>query len=136
MQVVRTQSPTSNRQSTINMKLHFSQFKVYKDTKKLITDIFKITRRFENGYWSLQDQINRSVISIALNIAEGSAKSSDRDFNRYILNALGSATELSAAIDIAKDLKIISASDYEHLSENIIQIIKQLGGFSKYLKNN
>ena len=116
------------------MKLHFTQFKVYQDTKKLIVEVFRLTRTFDRSCWSLADQINRGVISIALNIAEGSAKSSDKDFNRYILNALGSATELLAAIDITRELKFIDATSRDNLSKRTTEVIQQLGGFSKYLK--
>ena len=118
------------------MKLSYKEFKVYQDTKILIAKIFRATRQFGNGYYFLADQINRAVLSIALNIAEGSAKTSNKDFNRYIQNALGSATELSAAIEIAYDLKLIGEADYRELEIVNQSVLKQLGGFSKFLKKN
>jgi len=118
------------------MKLHFKEFKVYKDTKQLIVRVFGLTRKFPREYYYLSDQVNRSALSIALNIAEGSAKSSDKDFNRYILNSLGSATELVAAIEIAGDLGLINSIELTTLISQIEEVIKQLGGFSKYLKKD
>jgi len=116
------------------MRLKYHEFKVYKDIKECIGIVFQITRSFDSDYFSLKDQINRSAISMALNVAEGSAKSSDKDFNRYVLNSLGSATELSAALDIAHDLKLIESNKHMMIQDKIDEIIKQLGGFSKYLK--
>jgi four helix bundle protein len=118
------------------MKLYFREFKVYKDAKSLVTRIFQLTRKFPREFYYLSDQINRSALSIVLNIAEGSAKGSDKDFNRYVKNSLGSATELSAALEIAEDLKLLDRERYLILDEQIQEIIKQLGGFSKYLSNH
>ena len=115
------------------MKTSFREFKVYKDAKTLVTDIFRLTRQFPREFYYLSDQINRSALSIVLNIAEGSAKGSDKDFNRYVKNSLGSATELSAALEIAENLRLIDAKPYTVLDARIQEVIKQLGGFSKYL---
>ena len=115
------------------MKMHFREFKVYQDAKALVARTFGVTRKFPRDFYYLTDQINRSALSIVLNIAEGSAKGSDKDFNRYIKNSLGSATELSAAFEIAEDLELVTKEKYKLLDTQIQEIIKQLGGFSKYL---
>ena len=116
--------------------MKYNQFKVYKDSKDLVVRIFRLTRKFDREYFYLSDQINRSALSIILNIAEGSAKSSNKDFNRYILNALGSATELSAALEIARDLRLVDEKIFNETNSCLLEIIKQLGGFSKFLKEN
>ena len=113
--------------------MNFREFKVYQDAKGLVVEIFQTTRKFSRDFYYLSDQANRSALSIILNIAEGSAKGSDKDFNRYIKNSLGSAAELSAALEIAKDLKLIDEEKYATVDGKIKEIIKQLGGFSKYL---
>lgn len=109
---------------------------MYKDAKALVARIFQLTRKFPREFYYLSDQINRSALSIVLNIAEGSAKGSDKDFNRYIKNSLGSATELLAAFEVAEDLKLLDKEQRLMLDEQIQEIIKQLGGFSKYLSNH
>ncbi len=115
------------------MKGNFREFKVYRDAKDLVIKVFQLTRKFPKEFYYLSDQINRSALSVVLNIAEGSAKGSDKDFNRYIKNSLGSATELSSALEITEDLKLIDEKEYSLLDTQIQEIIKQLGGFSKYL---
>ena len=116
--------------------MKYNEFKVYKDSKNLVVKVFKLTRTFSREYHYLSDQINRSALSIILNISEGSAKSSNKDFNRYILNALGSATELSAALEVAKDLILVDEKTFQEIYDHLSEIIKQLGGFSKFLKEN
>ena len=80
--------------------------------------------------------MNRAILSVVLNIAEGSAKNSRKDFNRYIKNSLGSATELMAALDIAKDFGLGVDKEHHEIEKLLSEIIKQLGGFSKFLEKD
>jgi four helix bundle protein len=75
----------------------FLEFPVYQQAKEFHKDIRESTKLFPREYRSLIDQMNRSSLSVCLNIAEGSAKRSDKDFNRYLENALGSMNETVAA---------------------------------------
>ena len=109
---------------------------MYKDAKTLVVQTFRLTRKFLREFRYLSDQMNRSALSILLNIAEGSAKGSDKDFNRYIKNSLGSATELYAAFEVAEELRLITEEEYKAVEIQIREVIKQLGGFSKYLSRN
>lgn len=85
----------------------FLEFPVYKDGKDLYKRIILITRKFPREHWELADQLRRAVLSVCLNIAEGSAKYSDKDFKRFIENALGSINESLACLDIALDNALI-----------------------------
>ena len=114
----------------------FKNFQVYKDSKTLVAVIFKLTRKFSRDFYYLSDQMNRSCLSIVLNIAEGSAKSSKRDFNRFIQNSLGSTSELSAALEIAKEFNLVTNAELSKAGNLLTVIGKQLGGFSKFLNNN
>ncbi len=72
---------------------------------------------------------------MCLNIAEGSAKYSDKDFKRFIENALGSINESFACLDIAKDHKLIKQNEFNELQLEAESITKQLGGLSKKLRS-
>lgn len=114
----------------------FLKFKVYKDAKLFYREIVKITKKFPRQYWNLGDQMRRSSLSVILNIAEGSGKSSDKDFNRYLDNSLGSINETAAGIDVASDENLISDKQRSILFNDAKQIADQLGGFSKKLKSS
>ena len=73
-------------------------------------------------------------MSVPLNIAEGSAKSSDKDFARYLQNSLGSINEVVACLDISLEEKLINKTQFQKLSEESEIIAKQLGSFIKKLK--
>ena len=115
-------------------KFRFLKFKVYQDSKKFYHDIVVITAKFPRPYWELVDQLRRSALSVILNLAEGSAKKSDKEFNRFIKISLGSINECVAGIDVAYGEKLITELNYSALISRASEIANQLGGFSKSLK--
>ena len=115
------------------MAFRFLKFKVYQDAKKLHNKVVLITNKYPREFFYLKDQIRRSTLSIILQIAEGSAKRSDRDFNRYVEISLGSANETAAALDVSFENKLISEAEYGELFSLTEEITNQLGGLSKKL---
>ena len=116
------------------MAFRFRNFKVYQEAKFLHKEIVILTNKFPRQYWYLIDQLRRSSLSIILNIAEGSSKQSDKDFNRYIAIALGSVDETAASLEIALDLELISLEQFKEFESRLEILSRQLGGFSKFLK--
>ena len=58
--------------------MYYKDMEVWKESIKLVTDIYKITETYpQSELFGLTNQIRRSVISIPSNIAEGSVKHSD-----------------------------------------------------------
>ena len=80
--------------------------------------------------------MRRSSLSVILNIAEGAGKDSDKEFNRYLNNSLGSINETAAGIDVSSDARLISETERNSLLEEAKNIANQLGGFSKRLKSS
>jgi len=119
----------------MTITFRFFEFKVYKDAKKFYKTIVIVTRQFPRQYWELGDQLRRCALSVCLNIAEGSGKNSDKEFNRYLDNALGSINEAAAGTDISFEANLISALQKNSLLSEARQIADQLGGFSKKLKS-
>ena len=66
---------------------------------QLAVQFYKTTRelRAPNG---LRDQLGRAASSVALNLAEGSAKTSAKDRLRFYEIALGSVRECEAVMDL------------------------------------
>ena len=113
----------------------FLDFPVYLEAKKFYRGIILLTKNFPREYWELADQMRRSALSVCLNIAEGSAKRSDKDFNRYLTNSLGSINETVAGLDISQNESLIKKELFERFVTQSEMIAKQLGGFSKKLNN-
>ena len=112
----------------------FKQFEVYKDAKKLRKLAQSLLQKFPSSERNaLKDQINRSCLSVVLNIAEGSAKSSDREFARFLETSVASVNEVVAGFDLACDDGIISHEELMQVEKLAESIAKQLGGFRKML---
>src|SRR3989344_2673988 len=91
----------------------FSEWPLYKLAKEIASVVFGLTKIFpQNFRYDLGSQLNRSVISIVLYIAEGSGKGSDRDFTRFLNIATGSINETFAGLDLARDNGLISKGDF------------------------
>ena len=118
------------------MTLRYRNFKVYQDAIELHQLIVKITKEFPKEFDYLKNQIRRAALSVILNIAEGSAKNSDKDFNRYLGNSLGSINETMAGCEVALKENLISQEIFNKIEKKAVNIGNQLGGFSKRLKNS
>lgn len=81
----------------------------------------------------LRNQLVRSVMSIQSNIAEGSAKQSDREFARYVRIAMGSATETENHLLLAGDYGAIEKSTADALKKEVKDVRKMLTGLVKKL---
>jgi len=113
-------------------KFRFLEWEVYRDVKKLVSLVLVITKELPREYrFEPGSQIIRSAFSVALNIAEGSGKTSDKELNRFLEIALGSAYETLAAIDILKENGFVSEEKYKEVYNKIYSICNQLGGFKK-----
>ncbi len=113
----------------------FLDFPVYRDSKEFYSLSIVITKSFPRMYWELGDQWRRAALSIILNISEGSAKYSDKDFHRYIEIALGSVSECAACVDVADNQGLLMKERREETMGMLDSMAKQLGGLSKKLRS-
>ncbi len=70
--------------------------------------------------------MRRSSVSLPSNITEGSGRSSDNEFKRFLEIAYGSLYELQTQLIISKKLSFISDPLATELDEEIIEIQKMI----------
>lgn len=104
--------------------------------KKLIKEVYFFTKNFPaSEIYGLTNQLRRAVISVSLNIAEGSSKKSFTDFNRYVRIAIGSLVEVNCALEISIELGYLKTEDYEKIKLDVQPLYFKLVSLSKYLTN-
>ena len=80
---------------------------VWKQAIDLAAEVYQITERFPaKEAYGLISQINRSVVSVVSNIAEGAGRNSGKEFDYFLEIALGSLFELETQLIIGNRLAI------------------------------
>ena len=88
---------------------NFKKLNIWVNAMSLVKDIYLLTSNFpKEEKFGLISQINRCSISIPSNIAEGSSRSSNKEFSHFIKIALGSLFELETQIILSSDFKMIN----------------------------
>jgi four helix bundle protein len=75
----------------------------------------------------LRDQIRRSAISIASNLAEGDERETDKESIRFFYIAKGSLAELRTQVQIAHEIGYFKRELYETLENECIELGRMIG---------
>jgi four helix bundle protein len=112
---------------------HFQKLDVYKRSKELVKDVYRMMSGFPTyERYALCDQLRRSVISVPSNIAEGMGRWSPKEQMHHIEYAFGSLAEVLSQMDIACDLGYVSEDDMMIIMNHYYSISRMLSG----LKNS
>ena len=105
----------------------FEKLRVWIAARQLTVEIYSATRSFPRSeIYGLTSQINRAAISVAANLAEGSARTSRKDQAHFSQIAYGSLMELACLLILAVDLGFLSATKESALREQIESVSRQL----------
>ena len=98
---------------------------------------YKISRKFliEEKY-GLVSQIKKAAVSIPSNIEERSSRFSEKDNDRFLEIALGSAFELETQLIIIERLEIVNSTELVNLIDEIKAIQKILTGLMQKLNRS
>ncbi|MEK7237167.1 MAG: four helix bundle protein [Nitrospirota bacterium] len=85
------------------MVFRFETLEIWQMAKEYATRVYAVTAKFpRHEDYGLKSQLNRAVNSIVLNIAEGTAKNSNKAFDYHLEIALGSTFEVGAVAFLAR----------------------------------
>jgi four helix bundle protein len=107
----------------------FKDLIVWQNAKELAVTIYRITsenKAFERDF-GLRDQMRRSSVSVASNIAEGDERDTDKESVRFFYIAKGSLGELRTQIEIAYSIEYLTTDVFEALDSNCKQLGKMIG---------
>jgi len=111
----------------------FKNILAWQKADDLVVEIYAITTNFpKEEVYSLVSQMRRSAISVAANIAEGSSRSTSKDYLHFLNIAKSSLTELNYYLHLANRLSYLDQAKYEELYEKQDEAAKLLYGLIKY----
>lgn len=102
----------------------FEDLLVWQERMNLAEIIYKQMNNCKD--YGLKDQIQRAVVSIPSNIAEGFDRQSNKEFIRYLYIAKGSTSEVRTQLYICQRLNYLSEKEVNSLIENTKKISSML----------
>ncbi len=115
----------------MSIKTH-KELNVWKLSIALVTDIYQFSRKLpKHEQFGLISQVQRAAVSVPVNIAEGSARNSTKEYIRFLYISLGSCSELDTLMIIATN---IYQEDTGYLRQQIETISKMLVAMIAALK--
>ena len=116
---------------------NYRDLKVWERAHHLTLNMYKLTSGFPKvEMYALTSQIRRAAASIGANLAEGCGRRTEGEFGRFILIAMGSASELDYHLLLAHDLRLIPNSDYDRHQSDLTEIRRMLTSLFLKLKAN
>jgi len=112
----------------------FRELKVWQLSIELSVLVYTLTESFpKHELYGMTSQMRRAAVSMASNIAEGSARGTRKDFRQFVLIAKGSVCELQTQLIIAQRLKYALPERFAVAEQQAQEVAQMLSGLAKYL---
>jgi four helix bundle protein len=113
---------------------NFKQLKIWQKGFDIAVESFKLTSGFpKQEIYGISSQITKAAVSIPSNIAEGSSRSSEKDYNRFLEISLGSSFELETQLLIAEAINYGDSNLRTTILKNVDEEQKMLMSFMNTL---
>jgi four helix bundle protein len=107
---------------------------VWQKAINLAKEIYEITENFPaREIYGITNQLRRSAVSVASNIAEGQARHSKKEFKYFLGISLGSLAELETLLTIALEINYLSKMNFSNLLTSTDEITRMIKGLLKYI---
>ena len=107
----------------------FEKFEVWQLGIDFADRVYAVTARFPiEERFGLTSQMRRASVSISSNIAEGSSRSSDADFSRFVEIGQRSLMETVSQSHIAKRQNFLLTEDFQDLYDRAERLSRMLSG--------
>lgn len=113
----------------------YKELAVWKKAMSLNTSVYQITDSFPSKeQFGLTNQIRRSSVSVASNIAEGAGRNTNGEFKQFLGIAVGSLFELETQLLISQKVGYSKENEIKNLIDSIDEIHKMSFGLKSSLK--
>ena len=118
------------------MMADFKQLHVWQEAQDFANKIYDITLDFPpSEQYSLSSQLRRAAVSISANIAEGTGRSSQKDYRHFLYNARGSNKEVESHLYFALKRNYVQLTKCQELLDHCTKIGKMLTNLIKSIND-
>lgn len=104
---------------------NYKDLKVWQKSMDLAEKVYMLTSTYpKEEKYGLISQIQRSVISIPSNIAEGAGRNSNKEFRNFLGIANGSINELATQLTLSMRIGYVKENELEDIFNLITEIQK------------
>ena len=116
-------------------KKGYKKLKIWEKAHIFAIEIYKISAKFpREELYGLSSQIRRAAFSIPLNIVEGHASVSKKEFMSFLNIANRSLVETEYLLEVVTELNFISETDYQRLEKMRNEVGVMLNAFKNSIK--
>ena len=118
------------------MARDFKKIIAWQKADDLVVEVYRITKAFfpSDERFGMTSQIQRAVVSVPANIAEGSGRDTLKDFLRFLHLAQGSLSEVEYYLHLAKRLSYMNEENYLKLEEQRAEVGRLLYGLIRSIR--
>ncbi|MFN3908671.1 MAG: four helix bundle protein [Flavobacterium sp.] len=110
----------------------FEKLEVWQGTKTFTVFLYRLMKAFpEDEKFGLVQQINRTVISVSSNLAEGSGRTSKKDQAHFYQMAYSSLMEVLSQVLISIELGYIAPENELEIRNQIVKISNKINSLRK-----
>jgi four helix bundle protein len=108
------------------MTIHnFRELVAWQKAMQLTKEVYVLTKNFPSiEQYGLVSQIQRAVVSIPSNIAEGAGRPTQKELVHFLSFSLGSAYELETELLLARELDYISEEQSKQINAEVVEVQK------------
>ncbi len=118
------------------MARDFHKIKAWEHAHQLTLEVYRATAGFPaEEKFGITSQMRRAAASVGANIAEGSSRTSNADFLRFLEMGLGSLRETENFLLLARDLSFLSVETHQRLAQKSDETARTLSGLIAAVRN-
>ena len=126
---------SSDQPSVASKKYSFEDLIVWQKSMVFCERIYRVTEGFpKEEQFGLTSQLGRASYSIPLNIAEGNASKSVKEFSHFLSIARGSQYECITILKLCLRLDLLGEENYSKLFSECDEVGRLLNALIKSLK--
>jgi four helix bundle protein len=115
----------------------FKKLQVWRKAHALALNVHRASLKIRGAQFvSLRGQLTRAAFSIPTNIVEGNGQESPQQFARFVRFSLNSSSELEYHLMAARDVEVMTATDFKSLTDQTIEVRKMLYGLLRHLERS